>query len=538
MINSQAPENIILNCRTGATLSEVLISLLVMSVGVVSVAALFPISVLRSVQASQLTNAANLRYNVEALLSVRPEIVSVAQSWRPSTVYGANSLVSPLPLTSLKLPPVVFYPSFVPPATSGTSGTREPNWVLAQGQTTPDSASLEWRAVLLKNYVIDPLGEVLVESSYRNTTDGDFFGNTAPGSPWSGLVSGWPGVRAFTGFGYLPSEAAADDIACLPDSWVSQAISDKVSYVAGDSSCDISGTENTVGAYSAASAYLQYRITLFDDSGRFSEVRPVYSIVANGNDTWTIRWQPTIAGSPTYGPLPTGFLPKRVVLESKERRYSWILSVRRGFSGTANMDVVIFFRRPFSGKDEQVYPATFTKITDFGLDGVPGRKNVDDDGNSIVDVNASGVPDAAEIGYPGSDDIERNWVVVQYDAQGEPPFAKKGGFVTDVDTLRWYRIIDVIQATNTSAAFTSAGIALSSLNQPPSSLAPYQPIYPYLPDGATYTNTAYLFLRLESPIAESGPQPVHPGDVPVGKAMFMRGIVDVYPIRAQMSWDN
>ena len=45
---------------SGSTLSEVLISLLVMSIGVVSLATLFPVSVLRSIQATQLTNAANL----------------------------------------------------------------------------------------------------------------------------------------------------------------------------------------------------------------------------------------------------------------------------------------------------------------------------------------------------------------------------------------------------------------------------------------------------------------------------------------------
>src|SRR5262245_38569273 len=61
-------------CRPGTTLSEVLISLLVMSVGVVSLATLFPISVLRSLQATHLTNAANLRYNVESFLSIRPQL--------------------------------------------------------------------------------------------------------------------------------------------------------------------------------------------------------------------------------------------------------------------------------------------------------------------------------------------------------------------------------------------------------------------------------------------------------------------------------
>ena len=46
-----------------------------MSIGVIALATLFPISVLRSIQASQLTNATNLRYNAEARIrtgKVRP----------------------------------------------------------------------------------------------------------------------------------------------------------------------------------------------------------------------------------------------------------------------------------------------------------------------------------------------------------------------------------------------------------------------------------------------------------------------------------
>jgi len=55
--------------QTGVTLSEVLISMLIMSIGVVSLATLFPISVLRSIQASQLTNATLLSKNAGARLT-------------------------------------------------------------------------------------------------------------------------------------------------------------------------------------------------------------------------------------------------------------------------------------------------------------------------------------------------------------------------------------------------------------------------------------------------------------------------------------
>ncbi|MFN7868522.1 MAG: prepilin-type N-terminal cleavage/methylation domain-containing protein, partial [Planctomyces sp.] len=43
---------------SGVTLTEVLMSLMIMSIGISSVMVLFPISVLRSAQSTQLTNAA------------------------------------------------------------------------------------------------------------------------------------------------------------------------------------------------------------------------------------------------------------------------------------------------------------------------------------------------------------------------------------------------------------------------------------------------------------------------------------------------
>ena len=61
--------------RSGVTLTEVLMSMMIMSIGVSAVAVLFPISVLRSIQATQMTNAAILKYNTEALVRIRPELI-------------------------------------------------------------------------------------------------------------------------------------------------------------------------------------------------------------------------------------------------------------------------------------------------------------------------------------------------------------------------------------------------------------------------------------------------------------------------------
>ncbi len=51
--------------RSGSTLTEVLISVMVIGIGAVSVATLFPLSVMRAVRANQLTQGTILRYNAE-----------------------------------------------------------------------------------------------------------------------------------------------------------------------------------------------------------------------------------------------------------------------------------------------------------------------------------------------------------------------------------------------------------------------------------------------------------------------------------------
>src|SRR5262249_18276389 len=51
-------------------------------------------------------------------------------------------------------------------------------------------------------------------------------------------------------------------------------------------------------------------------------------------------------GNPDHYPLPATFTPGgRVRIEYQERRYSWLLTVRKDAAGGANVDVVVFFQR-------------------------------------------------------------------------------------------------------------------------------------------------------------------------------------------------
>jgi Tfp pilus assembly protein PilV len=497
--------------RAGTSLSEVLISLLVMSVGVVSLATLFPIAVLRSVQATHLTNATNLRYNVEALLSVRPQLYTVGTPWVAAGSYAVGDLVTPTELSSLKLPAVVFQCT-----TAGTSGTQEPGWDLINGNSTNDG-SVVWSTYLLQNYVIDPLGKWNVESAFRSTaTNGDFFGNYGGAPRAIQLPTGAYNVRAFPGLG-ASNLYMASEIATLPDSWITQGESNAVTGVTG-TTCTLTDMQVDIAQtlpIDPTGTFPQSRIILFDGTGKFSEVRPISACGPLTGANVTVTW-PAFSG-------PLSISPVQARVESKEQRYSWLLSVRRGFSGTSFMDVVVFFRRSYSAKDEQVYPATFTASTDPGFDGQPGVQGVDDDGDGTTD-------NSRELGWPGSDDSSRNWVVVQYDdAAGDKPYLKKGGFVTDADGLRWYRIIDItegdlINGYTPAAVMTKAGLNTTNI----------------VPDGVptAFTTPKAIFLRVENKILQSGPQPSAPGGQPTGGAILMKGIIDVYPIRTRLTWED
>lgn len=84
--------------RSGLTLSEVLISMLIMSVGVVCLATLFPISVLRTAQATQLTHAVFLRNNAEAAVESNLGLLNNSQISTPLAVVdplGSQIIATP-----------------------------------------------------------------------------------------------------------------------------------------------------------------------------------------------------------------------------------------------------------------------------------------------------------------------------------------------------------------------------------------------------------------------------------------------------------
>ncbi|HUQ72821.1 MAG TPA: hypothetical protein VM165_25055 [Planctomycetaceae bacterium] len=494
-----------------------------MSIGIVALATLFPISVLRSIQASQLTNAAVLRYNAETQLRTVPEILNIGTEWQPATMYNNGDSVVPPLVTRRKTPPAVFVAT-----ANATTGGTEPSWNFREGGPTDDGATTGmWTTVRLKNYIIDPLGFVTIDPT---DTDNKFRGTGLLGSKEHfGNVAGNPFIQyinRFPAFGlYLPGATAAQNefnaaaISILPDSWTNQAESLEVTYTAGNTDILLGGVD-----YNELSSSVQYsafdpvpdRIVIFDDSNRRSFTFPVTALATNALGT-TVSWSGVA--------LPTGFAPVKARVESLERRYSYILSVRRGTSGVAHIDVVVFFRRSYGVPDEQVYSCVFRKI-DRGPDGAPGNVG-DDNGDGkgdAIDVN--------ELGWAGSDDQARNFCIVQYaSGTGTKPFYKKGSYVCDVNNLRWYRVIDVTEDV-----------------LPPFTIANATPTG-YEADPVAAGMDRFVRLTLDQPVLQDSPMdiPNNPftpktttvGGVDViGGAVLMRGVVDVFPLRARVPWEE
>src|SRR5690606_29731618 len=69
------PQSSLFQSRSGATLVEVLMSLLIMSIGIVSVFTLFPLSIVSSIRATQLTHGRILRDNISELVHTAPDIL-------------------------------------------------------------------------------------------------------------------------------------------------------------------------------------------------------------------------------------------------------------------------------------------------------------------------------------------------------------------------------------------------------------------------------------------------------------------------------
>jgi prepilin-type N-terminal cleavage/methylation domain-containing protein len=408
--------NIPLRNRSGVTLTEVLMSLMIMGVGISAVAVLFPIAVLRSIQATQLTNAAILKQNIEEFLQLRPQLV-----FDPDGAGGLTPLQHARGQNKRYLvDPIGFAAAYELTDAAVTAGIPDAS---RYGRVLPYSArpgNPSWD-------LTSPVGQILRHGG---------------GLENSALATGLPGTNPDRANTFRAIQVEAGRIARSGDSWRTVIDTNAVGiHVSGqgvllDDSVDLSDLGYTASAGvsgillppfngitlpAAISDPENYRITVFSRNSKASLSFPLTAIHDPGASTrWIASWSEDVVldgalgpnpdlnrnGVVDFRPLPAGFVAPadsvRVLIQNRQGLdYSWILSVRRSGNGdVTGMDAVIRFNGTPSPDDEISYRATFVKNTNL-------------------------------VGLIFPDGIT--------------PSLKKGGAIFDAENGRWYRVSDYLE---------------------------------------------------------------------------------------------
>lgn len=308
--------------RIGMTLTEVLMALMVMGIGLVSVITLFPLSILRSVEATKLTNATATRINAEAKIKA-----------------SVSSSVS-------------------------TAGTLEV--IKSAILYDPDGDGNEDTKHLGENFVFDPLGAVI------GIQDGNLTGTQFATNPYMQYTRF--GDRAISPPNSVPryirryafklirmdelpaSERRAANFVTSPDSFITL-----FDGVAGSAAAE----RRTFVPPAANAQQLNFYGSPFDEYTNNQVQVTLIGSTTTGETTTAILPGFTTANNlvefkrsltdTVVRRIPTRFASvDRVTVDLPENRYSWIATVRNtGSSPSAS--VAVFFRRSFSPEDEKIY---------------------------------------------------------------------------------------------------------------------------------------------------------------------------------------
>lgn len=457
---------------------------MIMSIGLTSVMVLFPIAVLRSIQSTQLTNAAILKYNIEAQLRRDPKII-----FDPDGNFdlASNDVQRQLALAehyqsgayrNYVVDPVGFHAFFgfdnngdavvdatddawarsfgndgfqagfqlgAPPTVVVPSLRRFDGRVLSQFGTVDETTVLSSALNTNELLALQSLSSKLARLGDGKSVQLDTF---AEGAPLVRTIAGTPylvGVQ-------LPADVTNDDLLGIPTS----ATSNPGNLIADPETSEI---------------------VLFSADGKFSQTFPLTAIsLVDGKAFWSEFDDDATASAPVdfnrngysdIRPLPVEFggVIGRVILRSvRTADFTWLLTVRRGSDGQARgVDVVIRYHSGVRPEDERVFPATFPQ--------------------------------------------DRNFIGVNRTVDGKEPLLKKGGFVFDPVNARWYRITN--HSERPSAAFIPSGTDLEA-----------------------FWNAFEYRVELETAVVSDAgvfPTAAAPA-VAYSGAIFLPGVVDVYPM--------
>lgn len=375
--------------RRGSTLTEVLVSVMVLGIGLVSVATLFPLSVLRALKANENTQATLLRYNAEAAI----ELYDFDTLWfftgadgRPGTAADDDNdgLIN-----------------------SDTLGNLDVDEFDLNISGNPDPRAI----------IIDPLGwnRMAVEgAAYQNRWGGN--GNAVQrlngGHPGNNagnamnpdarpFLNGGTNPTVFSNFGF--NEARARDMVTLPDQFstvidvpIEAVDTTNWNWIDLASNVDRNVMVDLRSQITGANLdNVQIVVQLLD--GSFHAARVLNSLTTPGpNPGRRVEFTPS---------LPASSNPERAIIQVRQNDFTWLLTVRTGTSTVAaegtpgEFDVVVFRNRRFSIEDERIFTSNNYNTT-------------------------------------------TNELTVNYPA-GQDPKLKRGGFLFDAENGRWYQIVDI-----------------------------------------------------------------------------------------------
>ncbi len=383
----QSTVRAVLGSRRGATLMEVLMSVMIMGLGVIPLAALFPISVKRSAQATQLTNATILRYNAEAMLDAFPG-------------------------------PLLHDPD----ADGDRNEHRYTN----------------------RKYVVDPIGYLLADAPayqgrFGNDGQGAAFGNVRRFDAGFGALGTGPNFFAQQDSWRLQFEG-------IP---ISNTLAD-LEFDSADLSTELM-TEIDQNARAGFSQGIWSRIVIFDENGKQAQVRLLPSISAVDIANNSITGLASLPDNLRYVDSMGLGIVSKVRIEIQEQRYTYLLSVRHQPTRVAAVDVVVFFKRDFSPLNEVVHSVSNFVRYSNGSDNQPGVAGEDDnqDGNTDDrgELGWKGSDDEPNYAFTLHYNNNITGAPLNMSADDVRPPLKKGGHIFDVRNARWYRIQNYVENT-------------------------------------------------------------------------------------------
>jgi len=288
------PEN-----RTGSTLTEVLMSMMILSIGVLSLAAMFPIGILSSVRATQLTHAVTLRNNVASRIDLDPGLI-----------------------------------------------------------LDPDRNHNEFNGTGF-DYIVDPIGSVRLADA---NSDGYINPQNEWVRPFGWFDQNGDGQATQNEYvcqryhsGYNTS-VSAEVLASLPDSWTELAAGPP--QVAGfpdrhrvniDPATDLTAVGGIALTNLSQGPQVPLRVMLVDPRDGQSHTSPINQVSGQ-----TIKWNRQMPMTPAKAMQQIN----EIRVQQQELKYTCLLTVRRENSGAAAVDVVVFLRRSFILDDERSVGST------------------------------------------------------------------------------------------------------------------------------------------------------------------------------------